>query len=140
MTTTELKNKVLTLKDEIENREGFLERGTPGDTIAGYKSKIIFSEKLNVLIADIEPGMLKNRHAHPNSDSIIVILEGEGEYYLNETESHPIKPGDVCIAPAGSLHGVANTGTVPIRYLCVEGPTPVFMERAGSWNDKGASR
>ena len=136
MTTTELKNKVLTLKDEIENREGFERRGTGDDLIAGYMSKTIFKEKLWVLIADIEPSMKKAGHTHPNSDSIIVILEGEGEYFLgDEAHTAHVKPGSVCMAPAGSIHGVWNTGTVNIRYMCVEGPTPVEFGREGGWNE-----
>ena len=135
MTTTTKQNKVLNIREEITRHEGFMDRGTPGDTIAGYKSKSLWSEKLNVLIAEIQPGMKKNRHSHPNSDSIIYILEGEGEYFIDEQNSRKVKAGDLCIAPAGSLHGVANTGTAVVRYFVTEGPTPVSMEHSGSWND-----
>lgn len=135
MTTTTKQNKVLNVQKEIADRAGFLDRGTPGDTIVGYKSKILWSEKLNVLIAEIQPGMKKNRHSHPNSDSVIYILEGEGEYFVDENNSRKVKAGDICIAPAGSLHGVWNTGKVAVRYLCTEGPTPVSMAHAGGWND-----
>ncbi len=135
MTTVKQQNTVLNVQREIADREGFMDRGTPGDTIVGYKSKSLWKAKLNVLIAEIQPGMKKNRHAHPNSDSIIYILEGEGEYFINESQSRKVKAGDLCMAPAGSLHGVWNTGTVAVRYLCTEGPTPVEFTHEGSWND-----
>jgi mannose-6-phosphate isomerase-like protein (cupin superfamily) len=136
MTTTDTKNLVLTLKDEIENRVGFEKRGSGDDIIAGYMSKTLFKEKLWVLIADIEPSMKKAAHAHPDSDSILIILEGEGEYFMgDEHTTRHVKVGDVCIAPAGELHGVYNTGTVNVRYMAIEGPTPVtFAAREKSWN------
>jgi quercetin dioxygenase-like cupin family protein len=134
MTSVKQQNTVLDVQKEIATREGFNVRGGD-DPIVGYLSKSLWKGKLNVLIAEIQPGMKKNRHAHPNSDSIIYILEGEGEYFIDEKDSRKVKAGDLCIAPAGSLHGVWNTGKVAVRYLCTEGPTPVEFTHEGSWND-----
>ena len=136
MTTVEQKNLVTSLKAEIAEREGFVERGTGDDIIMGYKSKSLWKGTVNVLIAEIEPGMKKAAHAHPGSDSVIIMLEGEGEYFMGSTAvTKSIKVGDVMIAPAGSLHGVYNTGTATLRYICTEGPTPVEFVHEGSWND-----
>jgi mannose-6-phosphate isomerase-like protein (cupin superfamily) len=56
-----------------------------------------------------------------------VILEGTGEFYggPNEEDVYPVKAGDVAHALPGQWHGMGNTGTVPLKYLSIEGPQPV---------------
>ena len=125
-----VQDRVSSIQDHIANRAAFQERGTADNPLAGYKSNIIWDDKLVALIAEIQPGMQKWGHVHRGADSMVFILEGEGEYILDENNTRPVKAGDVCFAPAGQIHGVHNSGTTVIRYLCVEAPGPLQVEKA----------
>lgn len=58
-------------------------------------------------------------HAHAVEEEMAYILEGTGELRLGE-ERHPIGPGDYLGFPTdGLVHGILNTGSVPLVYLTV---------------------
>ncbi len=126
----QVRDRVASIQDHINNKAAFQERGNADNPLAGYKSNIIWDDKIVALIAEIQPGMQKWGHVHPASDSMVFILEGEGEYILDENNTRSVKAGDVCFAPAGQVHGVHNSGKAPIRYLCVEGPGPLVVQKA----------
>jgi mannose-6-phosphate isomerase-like protein (cupin superfamily) len=96
-----------------------------GEGIPGYGFKRVapakhFHHRINIV--SVEPNSGKFTHAHEDADTIFLVLEGEGEYLPDNEHGIPIKPGDVAIAVAGQLHGSRNTGSGPLRYLCIEGP------------------
>ena len=57
------------------------------------------------------------RHRHPYEHEVFV-LEGEGIVLEGDAE-HPIQPGDVVYVEPGLLHQFRNTGTVPLKFLCL---------------------
>jgi mannose-6-phosphate isomerase-like protein (cupin superfamily) len=81
-----------------------------------------------VEIVNIEPGSSKFNHYHDGAETITIILEGEGEYVLDEDVTVPVKPGDICMSLPGQIHGSRNTGNTPLRYFVVEGPLPLQMQ------------
>ncbi|HZP25757.1 MAG TPA: cupin domain-containing protein, partial [Dehalococcoidia bacterium] len=81
-------------------------------------------------IVNVEAGFKKYHHYHNNAETVIFFLEGEGEFFLDENNSVPIKAGDCCHALPGEIHGTRNTGSAPLRYLVVEGPLPLDMHKA----------
>jgi mannose-6-phosphate isomerase-like protein (cupin superfamily) len=66
----------------------------------------------------IEPGM-KKVHSH-EGENFLVILEGEGEYYIEDNKAVPVKAGDFCHALSFEVHGIKCTGSKPIKYLAIE--------------------
>lgn len=90
----------------------------------GYRSKVFSPSdaKLMVAIAECDEGKMKLLHRHPGSDSVLVWIEGEGEYLTGGGEAVPARPGDILLSPNGLPHGVRNTGKGPCRWLFVEGP------------------
>ncbi len=105
---------------------GFIE--LPGEGIPGYMIKRVMPRGLTEHMANIvtvEPNSGKYAHAHEEADTLLLILEGIGEFRLDEEgNTVPIQPGDICISAAGQTHGTINTGAVALRYLCIEGPLP----------------
>jgi quercetin dioxygenase-like cupin family protein len=70
-----------------------------------------------------------HHHFHPTSDTIHLILEGEGEYLVEEGRWVPVKPGDLIYNKAGEVHGVRATAPGDeVWYLAIEGPIPVLVE------------
>jgi quercetin dioxygenase-like cupin family protein len=70
-----------------------------------------------------------HHHVHPTSDTVHLILEGEGEYLVEDGRWVPVKPGDLIYNKAGEVHGVrAVNPDQPVWYLAIEGPMPVMIE------------
>ena len=77
-----------------------------------------------IQLAEVGVGNRKYLHRHLNAETVWFIIEGEGEFYGGPDEVYAVKAGDVCHSLPGEWHGMGNTGTVPLRYLSVEGPQP----------------
>jgi mannose-6-phosphate isomerase-like protein (cupin superfamily) len=70
----------------------------------------------------LPPGTSIGVHTHgPADEEIYVIVSGEGTMRL-EDEEFAVVPGDVIVNQRRGTHGLANTGTEPIRLVVVELP------------------
>jgi quercetin dioxygenase-like cupin family protein len=70
-----------------------------------------------------------HHHTHPTSDTVHLIIEGEGEYLVEPDRWVPVKPGDLIYNKAGEAHGVRVTSPgQEVWYLAIEGPMPVIIE------------
>lgn len=65
---------------------------------------------------------LGGQHYHP-FEEIYYIVEGEAVAHL-ETESYPVKAGDLVFAGVNSLHGFTNNGEHPVRWIEAQAPAP----------------
>ena len=66
----------------------------------------------------IEPGNSIGEHAHEGDNEIFYFLEGTGEYNDNGTIVE-VGPGDTTICSDGELHGLKNTGDVPLEFIAL---------------------
>lgn len=86
----------------------------------GSFGDLIGSRGIGCMLHVVEPGEKAFPfHAHHQIQELFVILEGEGTYRFGE-ERHPIKAGDVCVAPTGGAqvaHQIINTGSSTLKYL-----------------------
>jgi mannose-6-phosphate isomerase-like protein (cupin superfamily) len=74
-----------------------------------------------MLTAELEflPGkQLQPPHQHVEEEFQYVI-EGSGTWHLNGRDI-PLQRGDLMYAKPGDLHGIANTGATPLRFLVVK--------------------
>jgi mannose-6-phosphate isomerase-like protein (cupin superfamily) len=69
----------------------------------------------------LPPGRAVIPHHHRQLEEIYYILEGSGRMTVGE-EQRDVGAGDAIFVPRGSLHSLANTGSVPIRLLVACGP------------------
>ena len=58
------------------------------------------------------------RHTHTNTEEAMVLLEGSLEAMVG-SQRMTIEPGDLVLAPAGSVHGFVNRSDSPARLLFV---------------------
>ena len=71
----------------------------------------------------VQPGQRISAHVHPHGQDTWTILAGEGAYQVDAAGSTVrIAAGDVVVAPTGSVHGVRNTGAVPLVFVSVVSP------------------
>jgi mannose-6-phosphate isomerase-like protein (cupin superfamily) len=71
----------------------------------------------------LAPGQEQKPHAHQDQDKIYFVLEGRGRVFLDGREE-TVDAGEAVVAPAGTAHGLANTGTTPLLALVVVTPPP----------------
>jgi len=81
----------------------------------------------------VEPGGFTSfeRHEH---EHCVVVLSGSGRVRLGD-DLHPIGPNDAVHVSSNTPHQFQNTGTEPLRILCVvdrERDRPVHLDADGS--------
>ena len=74
----------------------------------------------------MEPGANSARHLHPASEQIWLVEKGTAQLLMDNGETDGLRAGDVVRTPAGTIHGVANTGAEPFVYLAVTTPPQDF--------------
>jgi quercetin dioxygenase-like cupin family protein len=66
---------------------------------------------------EVAPGGYTPRHSHDFEHEIFV-LSGSGVVFEGEKE-HPLTAGDVVLVHPHDVHQFRNTGTQPLRFLCL---------------------
>ncbi len=75
---------------------------------------------------EVAPGGHTPKHHHPYEHEVYV-LSGQGEVLQGDTP-HPIQAGDVIYVAPDEVHQFRNTGTEPLRFLCL---VPHLDQRPG---------
>ncbi len=87
------------------------------------RSIVAESAHASIVAWFVKPGQRIAPHLHPHGQDTWTVLEGGGLYCLDSADTTlPIAAGDVVVAPAGSVHGVLNTGTQPLVFVSVVCP------------------
>lgn len=71
--------------------------------------------------ATVGVGAASLPHILKRSSEVYVILQGEGEMYI-DGQTAPLKTGDLLYVPAGANQHIVNTGTVELQFLCIVDP------------------
>lgn len=67
-----------------------------------------------------------SKTCEPVSEQIWLIEQGDALLLLADGRTDELRAGDVVRTPAGTIHGVANTGGGPFVYLAVTTPPQDF--------------
>jgi len=75
-------------------------------------------EALHLHISEIEPGTVAHPpHTHDGVEAFY-ILEGQGTIEM-EGDRYALGPNQAVLLDATKLHGLANTGDTPMRYIVI---------------------
>jgi quercetin dioxygenase-like cupin family protein len=91
----------------------------------------------------VKPGQRISAHVHPTGQDTWTVIAGEGQYQVDAAGSTVrIAAGDIAVAPAGAVHGVINTGSLPLILVAVVSPagrTPACHPQRGGvlYHDDG---
>ncbi len=66
----------------------------------------------------IQPGVVIEPHKHEDIEEIYYILQGQGEIRIGKEERSTSK-SDAVYLPPRKTHTLRNTGTYPIRFVCI---------------------
>lgn len=67
----------------------------------------------------INPTKGHDIHTHPESDEVLVVLEGTGVQTVGDSGPFPVGPGDSIFIPQGTEHSTFNTGWRQLRILAI---------------------
>lgn len=66
---------------------------------------------------EVAPGGHTPKHSHPYEHEVFV-LEGSGAVLEGNIE-HPLRAGDFVFITPDEVHQFRNTGSVPLKFLCM---------------------
>jgi mannose-6-phosphate isomerase-like protein (cupin superfamily) len=95
--------------------------GATSQEIAG---QTLGAKTCDVKISTYDPGGRCAAHAHPRSEHVLYILEGQLTVIDGAKNEATAFAGQAVYIPAGELHWTENRGAVPCRYVAVTAPPP----------------
>lgn len=66
----------------------------------------------------VPPGASVGLHRHEGDVEAYYILQGRGRYHNNEAE-FDIQAGDMTLVDDHNLHGIRNTGDIPLVFIAL---------------------
>ncbi len=84
---------------------------------------------MSAMVVDVPPGGFVPPHRHTKEEEGYFVLDGELALTIDD-QVHTLLPGDFGHVPPLTVHGYANHGTTPVRFLAwtVGGPIDEFFE------------
>ncbi|NLY33878.1 MAG: cupin domain-containing protein [Alcaligenaceae bacterium] len=86
-----------------------------------YRKVLYTGKNLQLVLMTLQPGEEIGEEVHETHDQFLRIEEGKGTLYLDGA-THQVEDDFAIIVPAGALHNVVNTGTVPLKLYTIYGP------------------
>jgi mannose-6-phosphate isomerase-like protein (cupin superfamily) len=76
-------------------------------------------DRLSLHLSQIEPGTRAHPpHTHAGVEAFY-ILEGSGVVELADGTTVPLSANQTAVIDANKMHGLVNTGSVPMKYLVI---------------------
>ena len=86
-----------------------------------FRREVITGEHEQVVVMAIPPGGEIGEEVHPDTDQLLIFVDGNGEARL-DGESSEVAPNDLVFVHAGTRHNFLNTGDSPLRLITVYSP------------------
>jgi mannose-6-phosphate isomerase-like protein (cupin superfamily) len=96
---------------------------TSGDPAKMRKVNLFETSRFFCDVYVLSPGQSQAPHAHAASDKVYAVLSGSGAIRVG-AERLDVRAGHAVLCPAGSDHGVENTGPGDLRLLVFMAPHP----------------
>jgi mannose-6-phosphate isomerase-like protein (cupin superfamily) len=79
------------------------------------------AENQSLAEAIVPLGGATTEHYHRRTEELYLVTAGEGRLVI-DGEERLVREGDCALIPPGARHKLFNTGSVPLRVLCVCSP------------------
>ena len=86
-----------------------------------FRREVLTGEHEQVVVMTIPPGGEIGEEVHPDTDQVLVFVEGRGEAQL-DGETSEIGPNDLVFVRAGTRHNFVNSGERPLRLITIYAP------------------
>lgn len=82
------------------------------------KQMVIKEAKSKVVVFNFLPGQLMPKHGHPHTNAYVIVIDGEGECFLDDKISH-VQAGDIIHCASQQTISIENTGAAPMTVYVV---------------------
>jgi mannose-6-phosphate isomerase-like protein (cupin superfamily) len=86
-----------------------------------FRREIITGEHSQLVAMTIPPDGEIGEEVHPETDQVLIFVDGRGEAIL-EGERSSIDENDLVFVKAGTRHNFVNTGKAPLRLITIYAP------------------
>ncbi len=86
-----------------------------------FRREVLTGQHEQVVVMTIPPGGEIGDEVHPDTDQVLVFIDGRGEAQLDD-ETSEIAPNDLVFVRAGTRHNFVNTGETPLRLITIYAP------------------
>jgi mannose-6-phosphate isomerase-like protein (cupin superfamily) len=86
-----------------------------------FRREVLTGEHSQVVVMAIPPGGEIGEEVHPETDQLLLFVDGSGEARLNGVAS-AVGPNDLVFVRSGARHNFVNTGDDPLRLITVYAP------------------
>ena len=86
-----------------------------------FRREVMTGSHAQVVVMTIPPGGEIGEEVHPDTDQLLVFLDGHGRAVL-EGEASDVAPNDLVFVHAGARHNFVNVGDSPMRLITVYAP------------------
>ena len=86
-----------------------------------FRREVLTGEHEQVVVMTIPPGGEIGEEVHPDTDQVLVFIDGRGEAQL-DGQSSQVGPNDLVFVRAGTRHNFLNSGDSPLRLITVYAP------------------
>ncbi|MBM4409337.1 MAG: cupin domain-containing protein [Chloroflexi bacterium] len=86
-----------------------------------FRREVLTGEHEQVVVMTIPARDEIGMETHPDTDQVLVLVEGTAEASLDGRTSR-LEAGDLVLVHAGVRHNVTNAGTAPLRLITIYAP------------------
>jgi mannose-6-phosphate isomerase-like protein (cupin superfamily) len=86
-----------------------------------FRREVVTGSHEQVVLMTIPPGSEIGEEVHPDTDQVLVIVDGTAEAIIDGGRS-ALGAGDLVLVRAATQHNVVNTGDRPLRLFTVYAP------------------
>ena len=90
-------------------------------TNEAFRREVLTGEHEQVVVMAIPPGGEIGDEVHPETDQLLLFVDGRGEARLEGTYRRSA-PNDLVFVRSGTRHNFVNTGEGPLRLITVYAP------------------
>jgi len=114
-----MKHKPTHTEDTPEFFDGNIKKAAKDNTF--FRRVVYTGPHCQLAVMNIPVGEDIGEEVHPNTDQILVIIDGHGEAILNG-QVQPAKQHSVIFVTAGTRHNINNIGHKPLKLATVYAP------------------
>ena len=86
-----------------------------------FRREVTTGQHEQVVVMAIPPGGEIGDEVHPDTDQVLIFIDGRAEARL-DGETSDVGPNDLVFVSAGVRHNFLNRGDVPLRLITIYAP------------------
>jgi mannose-6-phosphate isomerase-like protein (cupin superfamily) len=90
-------------------------------TNEAFRREVVTGEHEQVVVMTIPPGGEIGEEVHPDTDQVLLFVDGRGEAQL-DGQSSGVGANDLVFVRAGTRHNFVNDGDQPLRLITIYAP------------------